>query len=113
MCKRARGISFALGYGEPAAAAIADAFARDDFRFADYRERLLAHPLFKQLNIRTWLARYAYLLNYPIVVRVGWSLMRLLLRFTPWRNRDYVPARLPEFRLTPTAESASSDADAV
>ena len=107
------GISFALGYGEPAAAAIADAFARDDFRFADYRERLLAHPLFKQLNIRTWLARYAYLLNYPIVVRVGWSLMRLLLRFTPWRNRDYVPARLPEFRLTPTAESASSDADAV
>jgi len=94
------GISFALGYGEPAAAAIADAFARDDFRFADYRERLLAHPLFKQLNIRTWLARYAYLLNYPIVVRIGWSLMRLFLRFTPWKNRDYVPARLPEFRLT-------------
>ena len=89
------GISFALGYGEPAAAAIADAFARDDFRFADYRERLLAHPLFKQLNIRTWLARYAYLLNYPIVVRIGWSLMRLFLRFTPWKNRDYVPARLP------------------
>ena len=64
-------------------------------------------------RIRTQMARYAYLLNYPIVVRVGWSLMRLLLRFTPWRNRDYVPARLPEFRLTPTAESASSDADAV
>ena len=94
------GISFALGYGEPAAAAIADAFARDDFRFADYRQRLLAHPLFKQLNVRTWLARYAYLLNYPIVVRLGWSLMRLFLRFTPWKDRNYVPARLPEFRLT-------------
>ena len=69
--------------------------ARHHFSFADYRRRLLAHPLFKQLNIRTWLARYAYLLNYPIVVRVGWSLMRLFLRFTPWKNRDYVPARLP------------------
>ena len=92
------GISFALGYGEPAADAIIDAFARDDFSFADYSERLLAHPLFKQLRIRTQLARLAYLLNYPIVVRVGWSLMRLFLRFTPWKDRDYVPARQPEFR---------------
>ena len=92
------GISFALGYGEPAADAIIDAFARDDFSFAGYRERLLAHPLFKQLRIRTQLARLAYLLNYPIVVRVGWTLMRLFLRFTPWRDRDYVPARQPEFR---------------
>ncbi len=90
------GISFALGYGEPAADAIIDAFARNDFSFAGYRERLLAHPLFKQLRIRTQLARLAYLLNYPIVVRVGWSLMRLFLRFTPWRDRDYVPARQPE-----------------
>ena len=94
------GISFALGYGEPAAAAIADAFARDDFSFAGYRQRLLAHPLFKQLSVRTRLARYAYLLNYPLVVRLGWSLMRLFLRFTPWKDRNYVPARLPEFRLT-------------
>ncbi|MBX7252953.1 MAG: NAD(P)/FAD-dependent oxidoreductase [Candidatus Promineofilum sp.] len=92
------GISFALGYGEPAADAIIDAFTRDDFSFAGYRERLLAHPLFKQLHIRTQLARLAYLLNYPIVVRVGWSLMRLFLRFTPWKDRDYVPARQPELR---------------
>ncbi len=92
------GISFALGYGEPAADAIIDAFARNDFSFAGYRERLLAHPLFKQLRIRTQLARLAYLLNYPIVVRIGWSLMRLFLRFTPWKDRDYVPARQPELR---------------
>ena len=97
------GISFALGYGEPAADAIIDAFARNDFSFAGYRERLLAHPLFKQLRIRTQLARLAYLLNYPIIVRAGWSLMRLFLRFTPWKDRDYVPARQPEFRWVDTA----------
>lgn len=94
------GISFALGYGEPAADAIIDAFARDDFSFDTYRDRLLAHPLFKQLRIRTMLARAAYLLNYPIIVRAGWSLMRIFLRLTPWKDRDYVPARLPDFRLT-------------
>ncbi len=97
------GISFALGYGEPAADAIIDAFARNDFSFASYSERLLAHPLFKQLRIRTQLARLAYLLNYPIIVRAGWSLMRLFLRFTPWKDRDYVPARQPEFRWVDTA----------
>jgi len=97
------GISFALGYGEPAAEAIADAFARDDFSFATYADRLKAHPLFQQLRVRTRMARYAYLLNYPIVVSVGWTLMRLFLRFTPWRDKNYVPARLPEFRLTDPA----------
>jgi geranylgeranyl reductase family protein len=94
------GISFALGYGEPAAEAIADAFAREDFSFDTYAERLKARPLFAQLRLRVWLARFVYLLNYPIVVSLGWRLMRLILRFTPWRDRNYVPARLPEFRLT-------------
>lgn len=97
------GISFALGYGEPAAEAIADAFARDDFSFAGYRERLIDHPLFRHLRLRTWAARYAYLLNYPVVVSIGWTIMRLFLRLTPWRDRNYVPARPPEFRLTDTA----------
>jgi len=89
------GISFALGYGLPAAEAIADAFARHDFSFASYADRLKAQPLFKQLRIRTRLARYVYLLNYPIIVSAGWTLMRLFLRFTPWKDRDYVPARQP------------------
>jgi flavin-dependent dehydrogenase len=94
------GISFALGYGEPAAEAISDAFTRNDFSFDSYPTRLKRHPIFRHLRLRNWAARYAYLLNYPIIVRAGWSIMRLVLRFTPWRKRDYVPARLPEFRLT-------------
>lgn len=94
------GISFALGYGEPAAAAIIDAFEQNDFSFATYAGRLKEHWLFRQLRLRTWAARYAYLLNYPIVVSIGWSIMRLVMQLTPFRRRDYVPGRLPEFRLT-------------
>jgi flavin-dependent dehydrogenase len=94
------GISFALGYGEVAAAAIDDAFARQEFSFATYGERVRQHPLFVQLRIRTRLARFAYLLKYPWLVRLGWRFARLFVKLTPWRNRDYVPAQLPEFRLT-------------
>jgi menaquinone-9 beta-reductase len=94
------GISFALGYGEPASEAIIDAFARQDFSFDTYAGRLKENRLFRQLRLRTWAARYAYLLNYPILVRVGWSIMRLVLGLTPWRRRDYVPGRRPEFRPT-------------
>lgn len=94
------GISFALGYGEVAAEAISDAFARQDFSFATYRERVRQHPLFVQLRIRTRLARFAYLMKYPALVRLGWSFARLIIKLTPWRNRDYIPAQMPEFRLT-------------
>ncbi len=100
------GISFALGYGRPAAAAIADAFARDDFSFDAYAERLKEHPLFVQLRIRVRLARFVYLLNYPRVVSAGWSLMRWLMRFTRWSDRGYVPAHLPELELTDTVSQS-------
>ena len=96
------GISFALGYGDPAAATIIDAFARDDFSFDSYRERLSAHPLFRQLDRRVRLARYAYWLNRPWVAGLGWRVMRLVMRFTPWSNRNHVPVREPEFSLIET-----------
>jgi geranylgeranyl reductase family protein len=94
------GISFALGYGEPAAGAIADAFARDDFSFDTYAERLKEHPLFVHLRLRVRMARFVYLLNYPWIVSAGWSLMRWFMRFTRWHDRNYVPTRLPDLRLT-------------
>ena len=97
------GISFALGYGQPAAEAIRDAFARADFSFDTYGARLKRHPLFVQLSVRTWLARFVYRINNPMVVRIGWRVMQLLVRLTPWRRRDYVPGRRPDFRLTDTA----------
>ncbi|MEW5986542.1 MAG: FAD-dependent monooxygenase [Chloroflexota bacterium] len=87
------GIAFALGYGEVAAAAVVDAFGRQDFSFSTYRNRLLAHPLFFQLRLRTRLARMAYWLKWPWLVRLGWRVARLVVRFTPWRSPTYVPAK--------------------
>lgn len=100
------GISFALGYGAPASEAIIDAFARDDYSFDTYAARLMEYPLFIHLDRRVRLARYAYLLNYPWLVSLGWSVMRLVMRFTPWGKRDYVPVRQPEFRLTDIASQS-------
>ncbi len=100
------GISFALGYGEVAAAAIADAFARQDFSFATYKARLRKHPLFFQLRIRTRLARFAYLLQYPWLVRLGWQVARWVIRFTRWRNPEYVPAESPRLLLTDLVQTS-------
>ncbi len=89
------GISFALGYGEVAAEAIVDAFKRQDFSFASYRQRLLDHSLFRHLRLRTRAARVAYLLNYPWLVRIGWLIARFVIRFTRWRDREYRPGEAP------------------
>jgi len=86
------GISFALSYGDVAAGAIVDAFARDDYRFLDYRERIIEHNVLRQLPIRTRLARLAYKLGkYPLVPRLGWRVMDFLLRFSRWQDPEYVP----------------------
>lgn len=90
------GISFALGYGQVAAPAIIDAFERQDFSLATYRDRLLDDSLFRHLQLRTRLARVAYLLNYPWLVRIGWTVARMLIRFTRWRDRDYRPGEAPQ-----------------
>lgn len=101
------GISFALGYGQIAGQAIADAFARDDFSFVTYREMVLNHSLFKQLDIRTRLARFAYLMKYPWVIRAGWQAARFIIRFTRWRDPNYVPVIAPEMVLTETSNSST------
>jgi flavin-dependent dehydrogenase len=54
------GISFALQYGEVAAAELAVAFRQNDFSFARYRDHIMAHELGKELTLRHWLAQLAY-----------------------------------------------------
>jgi flavin-dependent dehydrogenase len=99
------GISFALGYGEVAAAALEDAFARQDFSFDTYKKRLCQHPLFVHLRWRARLARFAYILKYPRFFRAGWWAARLIVKLTRWRDPDYVPDELPQLLLTDQAQT--------
>ncbi len=75
------GLSPALGYGSLAAAAIRDAFASGDFSFADYRERILRHPMGRALRLRTFTARTLYTLTSPALQRLVWWRMQGLLKW--------------------------------
>jgi menaquinone-9 beta-reductase len=66
------GISIALGYGELAARAIAQAFERQDFGFAHYRQSILRSQLGKALRRRTWMAKFYYRLRSPLIQKLVW-----------------------------------------
>jgi geranylgeranyl reductase family protein len=100
------GISFALGYGEVAADAIADAFEREDYSFATYRERLLANPLFQHLDLRTRLARVSYSVKSPWLMRMAWRATGQIVRRTRWRNPEFVPTETPQFCLLDAVQSS-------
>jgi menaquinone-9 beta-reductase len=89
------GISFALAYGEVGAAAVVDAFARQDFSFATYRDQLLERYMFRHLTFRTKLARYAYKIKSPAYVRAGWQVARWLVKWTRWANPGHNPTEPP------------------
>jgi flavin-dependent dehydrogenase len=102
------GISFALGYGDVAADAVADAFESQDFKFADYGERVLDHPLLRQLTIRVRLARLAYRLKHPWFVRLGWRLAPFFVRRTRWRDPNFIPDEAPRQSTTDSPYSPGS-----
>ena len=89
------GISLALGYGDVVADTVIDAFARNDFSYSSYRSRLLNHWLLWQLPWRTRLAKAAYFLDYPWLVKIGWAVARQVIKFTRWRDPEQVPADPP------------------
>ncbi len=99
------GISFALGYGEVAAQAIADAFARQDFSFTTYRRLLLENSLFQHLDQRTRLAHFSYRAYSPWLVRLGWRLTNQVVRRTRWGNPEFDPTERPQFHLLDVAQS--------
>lgn len=85
------GISFALVHGRVAAAAVADAFSRRDFRFTGHRARLLTDPVLAHLPRREKLARWSYALGRALGWRPVWELV-------PWATRlltSYRPGVLP------------------
>ncbi len=91
------GISFALAHGRVAAAAVAEAFARDDFAFRGYRERLLADPLLAQLDRRRRLARAVYAPGGRRLVGAGWSLVPWAVRTIERWRPGLFPMAAPRF----------------
>ena len=86
----AEGISFALEYGAVAAEAVAVAFERQDFSFADYRQRLLRHPLGRLLRRRFRVADLLYRQRYPWF----WSLVWRLAAVAPQPLKQAIGAAL-------------------
>jgi flavin-dependent dehydrogenase len=66
------GIGPALGYGPMAAAAIADAVARDDFAFARYSKSVARSALGRSLTLRAHLARVIYRARAPWMQAAVW-----------------------------------------
>jgi flavin-dependent dehydrogenase len=90
------GISFALAYGEVAADAIVHAFDTGNFAFAEYRARILKHPILGQLLWRTRIARVLYKMPlYPPIARRLWRLAGPLFRLVAWWKPHYIPAEHP------------------
>jgi flavin-dependent dehydrogenase len=87
------GISIALGYGQLAAEAIVKAFNDQDFRFRDYRKRILRSQLGRSLRRRTWLARIYYRIRsrrFQAFVwrRLGWLVEWVMQTFMiGWAKR--------------------------
>jgi flavin-dependent dehydrogenase len=73
------GISFSLSHGQVAAEVLHRAFGQGDLRFADYRERLLEHPVVGQIPTRRLIARIGYRLRSPLIVGAIWLGVGLLV----------------------------------
>lgn len=69
------GISFALGYGEVAAAELRDAFAEREFSFGGYRRRIMAHQIGRSLSRRAVGAALLYGLRNRRLLWLLWPLI--------------------------------------
>ncbi len=99
------GISFALAYGEVAAAAIVHAFATQDFSLGDYKKRIQAHSTLAQLPVRVWLARVIYWFSSPWIINRFWSVIPLLLGILARYNPYFSAAKLPKATWVEESES--------
>jgi geranylgeranyl reductase family protein len=91
------GIAFALAYGDVAAASITNAFEKQDFSFAGYRQRILTHGILKQLPTRTRLARIAYHYSkYRLLAAICWRIVGFSIRYSKWKDPEYSPVEAPK-----------------
>ncbi len=73
------GISYALGYGQVAAEAIVDAFARNDLSFVSYADRIQAHPLLSGLKTRVAIAKLIYWPKLIWQQELAWRFSSMIL----------------------------------
>jgi flavin-dependent dehydrogenase len=99
------GISFALAYGQVAAAAINEAFIRQDFSFTTYKEKILIHNILSQLVLRARLARVAYKFRQSWLIRLGWRLFPLAIQLLVWTHRTAVLVKSPRTVRLKNADS--------
>jgi geranylgeranyl reductase family protein len=75
------GISHALDFGMRAADYVLDAFAREDFSFADYSRTIATSPLGRRLRLKRFIAHYVYGNRGEWFYRSGWRMLQLGLPF--------------------------------
>ncbi len=75
------GISLALGYGQLAASAVHDSFARSDFSFTNYTQQVLASPMGTALRQRYRTARLVYKLRHPAWQKLMWWYLQPAVRY--------------------------------
>ncbi len=73
------GISHALDFGMRAADYVADAFAKNDFSFADYTEKIARSALGRRLRFKKFIAHYIYDNHGEWFYRGGWRMLQLSL----------------------------------
>jgi flavin-dependent dehydrogenase len=69
------GISFALQYGEVAAAELVAAFHQNDFSFSNYRNHIINHELGRSLDLRYRMAKLIYAGWPPIFIDLFFLVM--------------------------------------
>lgn len=80
------GISFAMGYGSLAAQALRDAFSKHDFKFRDYKQRIILSPMGFALTVRTFITYILYNLHNPTLQRIFWRHMGWLIKPAAWSS---------------------------
>lgn len=91
----AEGISYAMEYGVVIAAMVEEAFARRDFAFRNYRERLLHHRLGQSLKRRAAVARHLYRHQWPQFWSAIWQLASIspaVIKHAIGSSLDVLPA---------------------
>jgi flavin-dependent dehydrogenase len=86
------GIAPALGYGKVAASEINTAFQTNDFRFSQYRIKVLVSSLGRYLLPRYILANYVYRLGkQPFFIHMLWTAGQILAKIWPAGSVDSNP----------------------